>query len=151
MLRTIFRHSLIHIRKLVNKLDCGQSLFGQSRLCSAGLERANWPRGELERAFSPASPRLSLASHSRFPSSREFALSSPAELRRDWPKRDCSQSMNKHCMRAFPTKWSLNTCVWCTTRRDGLDRNVMHSHTTRFLKSLQPAIILIENVTTPLL
>ena len=60
---------------------CEQSLFSQSSLSSAGLERANWPRGKLERgvkkgvppklnsqvppsfpAFSPASPRLSLAS-----------------------------------------------------------------------------------------
>ena len=30
-------------------IDCEQSLFGQSSLSSAGLERANWPRGELER------------------------------------------------------------------------------------------------------
>ena len=30
-------------------LDCEQSLFSQSSLSSAGLERANWPRGKLER------------------------------------------------------------------------------------------------------
>ena len=30
-------------------LDCEQSLFSQSSLRSAGLERANWPRGKLER------------------------------------------------------------------------------------------------------
>ena len=35
--------------KIANQLDCEQSLFGQSRLSSAGLEIANWPRGELER------------------------------------------------------------------------------------------------------
>ena len=32
-----------------------QSLFGQSPLSSAGLERANWPRGELERGGSSPS------------------------------------------------------------------------------------------------
>jgi len=30
-------------------LDCQQSLFSQSSLSSAGLERAKWPRGKLER------------------------------------------------------------------------------------------------------
>ena len=29
-------------------LDCEQSLFSQSSLSSAGLERAKWPRGKLE-------------------------------------------------------------------------------------------------------
>ena len=38
---------------LKNSLDCEQSLFSQSSLSSAGLERANWPRGKLE-----SSPRL---------------------------------------------------------------------------------------------
>ena len=32
-------------------LDCEQSLFSQSSLSSAGLERAKWPRGKLERGF----------------------------------------------------------------------------------------------------
>ena len=35
--------------EVLKNIDCEQSLFGQSRLSSAGLERANWPRGELER------------------------------------------------------------------------------------------------------
>ena len=39
-----------------SKLDCKQSLFSQSSLSSAGLERAKWPRGKLERGAS--SPRL---------------------------------------------------------------------------------------------
>ena len=42
-------------------LYCEQSLFSQSSLSSAGLERAKWPRGKLERRLSclpPASPRL---------------------------------------------------------------------------------------------
>ena len=63
-------------------LDCEQSLFSQSSLSSAGLERGNWPRGKPERAFpasSPASPRLSLAS-------RDF-------LARVTILRDCWQSM----------------------------------------------------------
>ena len=30
-------------------LDCEQSLFSQSSLSSAGLERAKWPIGKLER------------------------------------------------------------------------------------------------------
>ena len=30
-------------------LDCEQSLFSESSLSSAGLERAKWPRGKLER------------------------------------------------------------------------------------------------------
>ena len=50
-------------QKWTKQVDCEQSLFSQSSLSSAGLERANWPRGKLERgASSPASPRLSLAS-----------------------------------------------------------------------------------------
>ena len=45
----------------------------------------------------------------------QFALSSPAELRRDWPKRDCSQSKKYasavemsllHRNKLFPWKWN---------------------------------------------
>ena len=48
-------------------LDCEQSLFSQSSLSLAGRERANWPRGKLERGgqslFSQSS--LSLAGRER--------------------------------------------------------------------------------------
>ena len=38
-----------------SKLDCEQSLFSQSSLSSAGLERAKWPRDPLGFLFSLAS------------------------------------------------------------------------------------------------
>ena len=69
-------------------IDREQSLFSQSSLSSAGLERANWPRGKLERGgkkrdLSPASPRLSLAS---------LDFLARAFLARVTIVRDCSQS-----------------------------------------------------------
>ena len=66
-------------------------MLGRRRNLNASVTKENAVPPSFP-TFSPASPRLSLASHSRFPRSREFAISSPAELRRDWPKRDCSQS-----------------------------------------------------------
>ena len=84
-------------------LDCEQSLFGHSRLSSAGLERANsrergkreceasLSQGELgrrrERREGPSSSRLS-------PVPLSVNSLSPVlpSLGRDWPKRDCSQS-----------------------------------------------------------
>ena len=79
------------------RLDCEKSLFSQSSLSLAGLERANWPRGKLETggkkrvpqvppsfpAFSPASPRFSLAS---------LDFLARAFLARVTILRDCSQS-----------------------------------------------------------
>ena len=50
-------------------LDCEQSLFSQSSLSSAGLERANWPRGKLERGFPSAFARFARFPRSRFPRS----------------------------------------------------------------------------------
>ena len=75
-------------------LDCEQSLFGQSRpkLGRTGeselTERGTGERREEEgpsllSRLLPSSPWFKLASHSRFHRSREFALSSPAELTRD--------------------------------------------------------------------
>ena len=62
-------------------IDCEQSLFSQSSQGSAGLERANFLRGELERERGPApvSPRLTLfflfffffVCIARFPRSRD--------------------------------------------------------------------------------
>ena len=69
-------------------LHCEQSLFSQSSLSSAGLERAKWPRGKLERgASSPPSPNS-------FPSASCFLLSlaSLDFLARVTILRDCSQS-----------------------------------------------------------
>ena len=84
-------------------IDCEQSLFGQSRLSSAGLERANSrergkreceaseSRGEAGEKAGKEGGSLFFPPLSSSPLG-QFALSSPAELRRDWPKRDCSQS-----------------------------------------------------------
>ena len=68
-------------------------MLGRRRNLNASVTKENAVPPSFP-TFSPASPRLSLASHSRFPRSREFAISCPAELRRDWPKRDCSQSIH---------------------------------------------------------
>ena len=51
-------------------LDCEQSLFSQSSLSSAGLERANWPRGKLE-SFPSAFARFARFPRSRFLRSRD--------------------------------------------------------------------------------
>ena len=64
-------------------IDCEQSLFSQSSLSSAGLERANWPRGKLEKgererllsrllpSFPSAFARFARFPRSRFPRSRD--------------------------------------------------------------------------------
>ena len=71
-----------------NIIDCEQSLFSQSSLGKAGLERVNWPTGKLERG---GTPRLSLAS-------LDF-------LTRMTILRDCSQSNNYCCAMLW---WSQN-------------------------------------------
>ena len=60
-------------------LDCEQSLFSQSSLSSAGLERVNWPRGKLScllPSFPSAFARFARFPRSRFPRSRDH----PKEL-----------------------------------------------------------------------
>ena len=97
--------------KLVNKIqientlmgieivDCEQSLFSRSSLSSAGLERAKWPRGKLERggkkrvppsfpASSRASPQLLVFYFRSLPSLR--SISSLA-----WPSWGTARSLLK--------------------------------------------------------
>ena len=75
-------------------IDCEQCLFGQSRLSSAGLERAN-SREEGKRECEASESRGKAGEKALFSSALsssprgQFALSSPAEHR---PKRKCSQS-----------------------------------------------------------
>ena len=80
--------SLTYRRKLIvqiaaHRLDCKQSLFSQSSLSSAGLERANWPR--FPRSHDHPK-RLSLAS---------LDFLARAFLARVTILRDCSQSTHR--------------------------------------------------------
>ena len=60
-------------------VDCEQSLFSQSRLSSAGLERAN----SRERGKRECEASESRGEAGRSSPLGQFAISSPAELRRD--------------------------------------------------------------------
>ena len=69
----------------LKEIDCKQSLFGQSRLSSAGLERANsGEQGKPKYEASESRGEAGEKTGKEFSSPLgQLALSSPAELRRD--------------------------------------------------------------------
>ena len=62
--RSLSVEGIVKVHFTCLNVDCEQSLFSQSSLSSAGLERAKWPRGKLFFTF---------ARFTRFPRSRDHA------------------------------------------------------------------------------